>query len=143
MSIVRETLDNGLVRTHSNAGFYIHGGFPEADYSVAYDPVEAQREYVETNRKVEEETPDPSAPRTFSKFKLKLAIASKGYLDEFTSMLAEVEVAPGYNGAAAFADAVTLDEDHPKFKDAVKKAKDNLGLTDDDVERILAASVAG
>ena len=90
---------------------------------------------------VQVEDPPPS-PRTFSKYKMKLAIAQAGYLDEFTAMLASVEVAPGYNGAEAFRDALTLDEDHQKFKAAVKMAKDNLGLTDEDVERILAASVA-
>lgn len=105
----------------------------------AYDNDEAPTAIVRSW--VEVENPPPG-PRTFSKFKLKLAIASAGYLDEFTMMLSSVEVAPGYDGAAAFADAVTLDEDHPKFKDAVQMAKDNLGLTDEDVERILAASVA-
>lgn len=89
---------------------------------------------------VEEEV--PVVPRTFSKFKLKLAIASEGYLDEFTAMLSSFEVVPGYMGDEAFRDAVTLDEDHPKFKEAVRLAKDNLGLTDEEVERILAASVA-
>lgn len=105
----------------------------------AYDDAGAPTAIVESWVEVQD---PPAPPRTFSKYKMKLAIAQAGYLDEFTAMLASVEVAPGYNGAEAFRDALTLDEDHQKFKAAVKMAKDNLGLTDEDVERILAASVA-
>lgn len=84
----------------------------------------------------------PPPPRTFSKFRLKLAIASKGFLPQFEQLLASVEVLPGYSGAAAFADAVTLDEDHPKFRDAVAAVRERFGLTAEEVEEILAASVA-
>lgn len=105
----------------------------------AYDNDEAPTAIVRSWVEVED---PPPPPRTFSKFKLKLAIASAGYLDEFTTMLSSVEVAPGYMGDEAFRDAVTLDEDHPKFRDAVQMAKDNIGLTDEQVEAILAASVA-
>ena len=83
----------------------------------------------------------PPPPRTFSKFKLKLAIAGAGFLSQFEQMLAQVEVLPGYTGAAAFADAVTLDEDHPKFAAAVALAKQEFGLTDEQVEEILTNSV--
>lgn len=38
------------VRTWSDAGVYIHGGFPEGDYTDATDPAEAGRVYVETDR---------------------------------------------------------------------------------------------
>lgn len=87
--------------------------------------------------------PDPPPPpRTFSKFRLKLAIANAGFLPQFEAMLGEVEVLPGYSGAAAFSDAVTLDEDHPKFAAAVELAKMQFGLTDEQIETILAASVA-
>ena len=84
----------------------------------------------------------PPPPRTFSKFRLKLALAAAGFLSQFEQMLAQVEVLPGYSGAAAFADAITLDEDHPKFAAAVALAKQEFGLTDEQVEAILAASVA-
>jgi hypothetical protein len=80
--------------------------------------------------------------RTFSKYKLKLEIAKAGLLSPFMQLLESVEVAPGYSGADAFNDALTLDEDNEKFKDAVRFAKSELGLTDEDVERILSASVS-
>ena len=42
---------NGIdfIRTFSDAGTKIHGGFPEADYDEAYDPIDSGRTYVETN----------------------------------------------------------------------------------------------
>ena len=47
--IVQELLENGLIRTYSDAGFYIYGGMPEGNYIEAIDPVELNREYIETN----------------------------------------------------------------------------------------------
>ena len=85
----------------------------------------------------------PPPPRTFSKIKLKGAIAEAGLLDEFKAMLETIEVKPGYTAAEAFADAVTLDEDHPDFKDAVALAQRELGIPQELIDRILAASVAG
>lgn len=35
--------------TYSDLGVYIHGGSPESDYSVAYDPAGSNRTYVETD----------------------------------------------------------------------------------------------
>lgn len=51
-----ETVGN-LVRTYSDAGFYIHGGSPEADYTEAIDPTDAGRTYTETDIKIPEEEP--------------------------------------------------------------------------------------
>jgi len=48
----------------------------------------------------------------------------------------------GYMASEAFGDAVTLSEDYDGFAAAVAAVKTALGVTDDDVERILAASVA-
>lgn len=52
--IIQET-ENGLVKTYSNLGVYIHGGFPEGNYAEAIDPVEFGRTYVETDIPIEEE----------------------------------------------------------------------------------------
>lgn len=48
-----EQYDENLIRTYSDAGFYIHGGFPEADYEEAIDPADAGRTYVETDIPIE------------------------------------------------------------------------------------------
>lgn len=52
--IIQET-ENGLAKTYSNLGVYIHGGFPEGNYAEAIDPVELGRTYVETDIPIEEE----------------------------------------------------------------------------------------
>ena len=59
MSIVTEHLTiNGtdFIRTYSNSGFRIHGGYPEADYDEAIDPAEFGRTYTETDIPIEGET---------------------------------------------------------------------------------------
>lgn len=52
--IKTETVNN-LIHTWSDLGMKIHGGFPEADYDEAYDPIELGRTYVETNIPIEED----------------------------------------------------------------------------------------
>ena len=46
--IVTEIRDN-CIYTYSDRGMKIHGGFPEADYDEAYDPIDSGRTYTETN----------------------------------------------------------------------------------------------
>lgn len=48
-----ETLANGLVKAYSDAGYYIHGGNPEGDYTVAVDHESVGRIYKETDIKIE------------------------------------------------------------------------------------------
>ena len=43
-----------VVRSYSDAGYYIHGGSPEGDYSEAYDPAELGRTYTETDIPIED-----------------------------------------------------------------------------------------
>lgn len=38
-----------FIRTYSDSGMMIHGGFPEADYSEACDPASLGRTYTETD----------------------------------------------------------------------------------------------
>lgn len=53
MAIIKESKGNGLVKTYSDAGYYIHGGNPDGDYAMAIDPESATRTYTETTRKIE------------------------------------------------------------------------------------------
>lgn len=41
------------VRTYSDRGVLIHGGFPEGDYAEAFDPIDAGRTYIETDIPIE------------------------------------------------------------------------------------------
>ena len=47
--IVQELINEKTVRTYSDAGFYIYGGFPPANYIEAIDPIDQRRKYVETD----------------------------------------------------------------------------------------------
>ena len=50
MAIIQEHFEiNGVdfIRTYSDAGRYVHGGVPEADYEEACDPAEFGRTYTE------------------------------------------------------------------------------------------------
>ena len=53
--IIQELIGNDLVRTYSDKNVYIHGGYPEADYAEAVDPVGMGRTYVETDIPIEDD----------------------------------------------------------------------------------------
>lgn len=52
--IVQEQISDTLIRTYSDANVYIHGGYPEADYAEAVDPISANRAYTETDIPIEQ-----------------------------------------------------------------------------------------
>lgn len=54
--IKTEVLENGSIKTYSDEGFYIHGGFPEGDYVQAIDPPGVNRTYTETDKFINEDT---------------------------------------------------------------------------------------
>lgn len=112
-----------------------------AEPRYAYDSDETPTRIVQSW--VEVENPPPP-PRVFSKLKLKMALAQAGLLQQFLAVLQGVELieGSGYMASDAFADAVNLSEANDGFKAAVKAAKNALGVTDEQVEEILAASVA-
>ena len=59
MAIVHELFYIGekeFIRTYSDAGMKVHGGFPEGDYDEAIDPAEFNRTYTETDIPVDDET---------------------------------------------------------------------------------------
>ena len=47
--MIKTEIKGNLAHTWSDFGMKIHGGFPEADYDEAYDPIDAGRTYVETD----------------------------------------------------------------------------------------------
>ena len=55
--IIQERIGD-FIRTYSDSGMYIHGGFPEADYAEAIDPASMGRMYTETDRPIEDEPID-------------------------------------------------------------------------------------
>lgn len=132
--MITTTNSYGLVRVSSDCGLPIRKVGTTELMSEAYYAEESPEEYEEV-----------VLPRTFSKLKLKMALAQAGVLQQFLTALQGVELidGSGYMASDAFADAVNLSEANDGFKAAVKAAKTALGVTDEDVERILSASVAG
>ena len=53
--MVKTEIKDNIVHTWSDLGVKIHGGYPEADYDEAYDPIDSGRTYVETNIPIEED----------------------------------------------------------------------------------------
>lgn len=51
--MIKTEIIGNLIKTYSDIGMKIHGGFPEADYDEAYDPIDSGRTYTETNIPVE------------------------------------------------------------------------------------------
>ena len=84
--IIQENLGNGLVRTYSNLGFKIHGGYPEGDYDYSYDPEEANRVFTETDIPVES-TCVPDGPKQYSKIKILLAAQESGIIESLIQFL--------------------------------------------------------
>ena len=54
---IRQEITGDLVRTWSDLGMKIHGGFPEGDYDEAIDPISAGRTYVETDIPIDSDEP--------------------------------------------------------------------------------------
>ena len=58
--MIKQEIMGDLVRTYSDAGMMIRGGFPEGLYSEAIDPISAGRVYEETDIPIEEDE-DPES----------------------------------------------------------------------------------
>lgn len=88
MSIVIEKLENGMIRTYSDAGFMIYGGSPVGYYQEAIDPEGTNRTYTETDKPIErvEDTP-PDGSDT-----------AHGTSDEYAAELAALKAKYGITG---------------------------------------------
>ena len=61
MAIVQEHFmvgERDFIRTYSDKGLKVHGGFPEDDYDEATDPAEFGRTFVETDMPISENAED-------------------------------------------------------------------------------------
>ena len=59
MAIVQEHFlvgERDFIRTYSDSGIKVHGGFPEGAYDEATDPAEFNRQYTETDIPIEGES---------------------------------------------------------------------------------------
>lgn len=104
----------------------------EARY--AYDSAEAPTRVVRSWVEVQD---PPPPPRSLSKVKLMRALKARSL---WIPVKAFIEASEDY--ADEWALSTTLDEDNALIVSAVAALKAQLGLTDEQVEAILAASVA-
>lgn len=104
-----------------------------AEPRYAYDNDETPTRILQTWEVVQDA---PPPPRSLSKRKLYRALSAAGIWEQVKAYMESV-------GAWTDFDlATTLDEDDPLIVAAVAALKQSLGLTDEQVEAILAASVA-
>lgn len=47
--MIIQVIEGDLIRTYSDKGVYIHGGYPEGNYESAIDPISTNRVYTETD----------------------------------------------------------------------------------------------
>lgn len=134
MAIIRETLDNGLIRTYSNKGVKIHGGFPEADYDIVYDPEDKAEEriYTETNIPVDGE----SVEKDLSRVKLYRKFKAMGIWDQVKAWM------QSQDGVwEEWEYSTTLERDNQLVKTAITVLKEQFGLSDDVITEIIESSV--
>lgn len=81
----------------------------------------------------------PPRVRTFSKFSLWLVLTEMGLWDAFEEWLKNQTI-EGRNAYVAFTIANDLTDANPMFHGLVNDAKDALGVTDEQLEQILAAA---
>ena len=103
---------------------------PRYDYDDAENPTKIEQSWAEV-----QDPPPP--PRSLSKVKLMRALKARSL---WISVKAFIEASEDY--ADEWALSTTLDEDNALIVSAVAALKAQLGLTDEQVEEILAASVA-
>lgn len=130
--IIQENLGNGIIRTYSNAGFKVHGGMPEADYDVAYDPEDAHREYTETDIPIDEDvrSKDLSRVKLYRKFKaMGIWDQVKAWMQSQDGVWEEWEY------------STTLERENQLVKTAITVLKEQFGLSDDVITDIIESSV--
>ena len=127
---------------YNDAGWYRNGIQPAQPpegkmvSSVTYRYDEEENEVVADY--TYEDAPKPV--RTFSKLKLYGALSQAGLWDSFESWL-KTQTINGVNAYIAFSLAQDLNDENPLFLEVVQEAKTALGVDDETVERILAASL--
>jgi hypothetical protein len=123
--------EGNLVKAYSDAGLKIRGGSPEGIYSVAYDPADCGREYVETGEPVDTMDRNPSAPRVFSKLKVVAALMKAGVWAQVKAWIEANGLYDLYLAAQEFA------EDNEYFSQGKAALQSALGWTDEQVEAVL------
>lgn len=152
-------IDLNVPKSAKIDGAYVIGKLPESYLATLgyYPLVEEAAPVPETGYHIEqryktengnvvkywiqvEDPPPPPRIRSFSKIKLKMAIAKAGLLDAFESFIREIEIAPGYFAYDAWNDAQVIRDDFDGFDNMLSTIKSTFGLSDETIEQILNAA---
>ena len=143
MAVIYEDQSDGRVKAYSDQYKKIFGGFPEAEYDVVYDPKDAHRTYVETEHWIDS-MPEQTT-RVFSKMYLELALFKAGLLEAVDNFIESQTITNEYGQTLPlrriYDTALTFSEDNEYFKQYKAELQAQLGLTDVQVDAILAASI--
>lgn len=144
MAVVYEEQKGGIVKAYSDQHKKIFGGFPEAEYDIAYDPKDAHRTYVETDHWID--TMPEQTGRVFSKMYLELALFKAGFLAQVDAFIDSQSITNKQGQTMPlrrlYDTALTFLEDNEYFRQFKTVLQAQLGLDDEQVEAILAASIA-
>ena len=144
MAVIYEEQEDGTVKAYSDQRKKIFGGFPEAEYDVVYDPKDAHRTYVETDHWID--TMPEQTGRVFSKMYLELALFKLGLLSAVDAFIDSQSITNEQGQTMPlrrlYDTALTFSEDNEYFGQFKAALQTQLGLADEQVEEILAASVA-
>ena len=144
MAVIYEDQPDGTVKAYSDQHKKIFGGFPEAEYDVVYDPKGAHRTYVETDHWIDS-MPEQTG-RVFSKMYLELALFKAGLLQAADAFIDSQSITSEQGQTMPlrrlYDTALTFSEDNEYFSQFKAALQAQLGLADEQVEAILAASVA-
>ena len=144
MAVIYEDQPDGTVKAYSDQHKKIFGGFPEAEYDVVYDPKDAHRTYVETEHWIDS-MPEQTG-RVFSKMYLELALFKAGLLAQVDQFIDSQSITNEQGQTMPlrrlYDTALTFSEDNEYFGQFKTALQAQLGLADEQVEEILAASIA-
>lgn len=144
MAVIYEDQPDGTVKAYSDQHKKIFGGFPEAEYDVVYDPKDAHRTYIETDHWIDS-MPEYTG-RVFSKMYLELALFKLGLLSAVDAFIDSQSITNEQGQTMPlrrlYDTALTFSEDNEYFSQFKAAMQAAVGLSDEQVEAILAASVA-
>ena len=143
MAVIYEEQPDGRVKAYSDQHKKIFGGFPEAEYDVVYDPKDAHRTYVETDHWIDS-MPEQTG-RIFSKMYLELALFKAGLLEAVDNFI-DSQTITNEQGQTLplrrlYNTALTFSDNNEYFSQFSTALQAQLGLTDEQVNAILAVSI--
>ena len=143
MAVIYEEQPDGRVKAYSDQHKKIFGGFPESEYDVVYDPKDAHRTYVETDHWIDS-MPEQTG-RIFSKMYLELALFKAGLLEAVDNFI-DSQTITNEQGQTLplrrlYNTALTFSDNNEYFSQFSTALQAQLGLTDEQVNAILAVSI--